>query len=74
MKIEFLNMPAQISFELKGAILAFHSLKVSLRKILDQLLIMGKTVALSTVQSVITQEKEEDSGRLKPPKKLATHQ
>jgi hypothetical protein len=67
-------MPAQISFKLKGAILAFHSLKMSMRKIVHQLLVMGKTIALSTVHSIITQKNEEDSGRPKPPKRLATHQ
>jgi hypothetical protein len=49
-------MPAQISFKLKGAILAFHSLKMSMRKIVHQLLVMGKTIALSTVHSIITQK------------------
>jgi hypothetical protein len=79
-----MNMPAQISSELKEAILAFNSLELDsftefvknrkiVQKIVHQLLVIGKTVDLSIVHSVITQKKE-DSGRLKSPKRLATHQ
>jgi hypothetical protein len=40
---KFIKTSAQISSELKGAILAFHSSTLSMRKIVDQLLVMGET-------------------------------
>jgi hypothetical protein len=44
---KFIDMLARISYELKKAILAFHSLKLSMQTIVRQLLVMGKTVPSS---------------------------
>jgi hypothetical protein len=71
---KLIETSARISSELKGVILAFHSSTLSMRKIVDQLLVMGKTFTISTFHSVITQKKEEDLGHLKSRIRLATHQ
>jgi hypothetical protein len=54
--------------------LAFHSSTLSIREIVDQLLVMGKTLTISTFHSVITQKKEEDLRHPESRIKLATHQ
>jgi hypothetical protein len=56
-----LNLLTNISSELKRAVLASHTLKLFMRKILHHLLVMIETVALSTIYSVIIQKKEEDT-------------
>jgi hypothetical protein len=38
---KLIKMPAQISSELKVAIFAFHSLKLSMQKIVHQVSVMG---------------------------------
>jgi hypothetical protein len=55
---KFINVPAQIRSELREVISAFHSLKLSMRKIVRQVSVVGKVVAFSSVHSVITQKKK----------------
>jgi hypothetical protein len=50
-------MRAQIRFEHHGVILPFHFLKVFMRKIMHQLLVIGKTFSPSSVHSVTTEKK-----------------
>jgi hypothetical protein len=67
---KLIKMPAQISFELKEAIMALQFLKLFMQKTVNQLLVVGKNVTFSTVHS----KKEKDSGHTKSSKGLATHQ
>ena len=65
-------MPAQISSETKGAILAHHQYGLSSRKIRDKLAEVGILVSHSTVARVIAEKKRELEGNAKPPKRLGT--